>query len=94
MSLTSQVINAKPTKVSAICCQMSLLSISHLACNILDIRQKSVKTGHVQSEYRIHAIRIQSHEASEVYYRSSKVTTSVIKTRDIYRYHMVYVHFP
>ena len=61
MSLTSRVVNAKPTKVSENFCQMSLLSVSHmshLAYNVLDIRQNSVKTGHVQSEYRINAIRI------------------------------------
>ena len=53
MSLTSRVINARPTKLSKHFCQMSLsmLSVAHLAFNVLDIRQNTVNTGHVQFEY-------------------------------------------
>ena len=47
MSLTSRIINAKPTKVSKnYChdCQMSLLSVARLVFSVLDIRENTVKT--------------------------------------------------
>ena len=89
MSLTSRVVNAKPTKVK--------ISVKCHFCQSPILRTMSLTFVRI-CKNGTHAVRISDqrypdtiNEASEVYYRSSTVTTSVVKTRDIYRYRLVYV---